>query len=331
MQSVLKPIIYAVIFIAITIIAHPLYQLYSIKFVSMLSQSSQPLIIEVKRNSTATALAQQLQEKKLISSAKTLLSYIKWKGWSNQFKAGFYEILPKESVDHFLFKVVKGQVLTKTFTIIEGTTINQIKANLEHAEYLQYEPDNWKVIITEQSNPEGLLMADTYKYDAGSEASEILKLSHKNLKAFLEKSWNNRSAFLPYKSPYELLIAASILEKESSLPQERYLISGIIVNRINKNMPLQMDPTIVYAAGNAYKGKITHNHLLLASPYNTYKYKGLPPTPITTVSKSAIEAAAHPKFSEYLYFVAKGDGTHHFSKNYEEQRRAIQSYLGRGK
>ena len=131
---------------------------------------------------------------------------------------------------------------------------------------------------------------------------------------------------MPYQSPYELLIAASIIEKESALPAERRLISGVIVNRLHKHMPLQMDPTVIYALGPSYKGSLSHEQLSIDSPYNTYQYRGLPPTPIAAVSRDALNAARDPDTQGYLYFVAKGDGSHAFSLNYLAHRQAIQRY-----
>ena len=127
-----------------------------------------------------------------------------------------------------------------------------------------------------------------------------------------------------------MLIAASIIEKETAVPQERKLISGVVINRLNKHMPLQMDPTVIYAMGDTYKGSLTHEDLSINSPYNTYQNRGLPPTPIAMVGKEAIDAAAHPQLSNYLYFMARGDGTHQFSQTYEEQKQAINQYKGKG-
>lgn len=173
---------------------------------------------------------------------------------------------------------------------------------------------------------EGLLLADTYQYQGGSSSKALLEQAHRNLLNYLNISWTNRAANLPYKTPYELLIAASIIEKETAIAQERKLISGVMVNRLKKKMPLQMDPTVIYGLGNQYTGKLTHNDLLIESPYNSYLNRGLPPTPIAMVGKEAIDAAAHPQLSNYLYFVAKGDGTHQFSETYEQQKQAINQY-----
>ena len=132
---------------------------------------------------------------------------------------------------------------------------------------------------------------------------------------------------LPYQTAYEMLIAASIIEKETAIPKERRLIAGIIINRLRKHMPLQMDPTVIYALGSQYHGTLRREDLQIDSPFNSYLHRGLPPTPIAMVDKDAIDAAAHPEPTDYLYFVATGNGSHHFSVNYEEQKQAIQYYL----
>lgn len=291
---------------------------------------NQSVTISINKNTSASSLAHMLESKHLIQSSRLLLLVIRVKGFAPHLKAGVYEILPGENVQQFLSKVVTGQVLVQSFSIIEGTTANQVKANLANAQFLNYNNSDWLVIGGDYSNPEGLLLADTYNYDAGSDAKLLLQLANKKLLQFLNDSWRTRSTGLPYKSPYELLIVASILEKESSLPEERKLIAGVVVNRLKKNMPLQMDPTVIYALGPNYHGKLMHGDMAVDSPYNTYRYRGLPPTPIAMVGKDAIDAAAHPQVTDYLYFVAKGDGSHHFSVNYEEQKKAISQYKIKG-
>jgi UPF0755 protein len=206
-----------------------------------------------------------------------------------------------------------------------------VSDNLRQAPYLAYSQTDWSKIKGNYLSAEGLLLADTYHYDAGSMSNKILELANKNLNNYLNNSWLQRSKDLPYKSSYELLIVASIIEKESSIPAERRLISGVIINRLQKSMPLQMDPTVIYALGINYKGKLTKENLHIDSPYNTYLNRGLPPTPISMVGKDAIDAAAHPTFSNYLYFVARGDGSHDFSVNYEEQLQAVSRYRNLGK
>ncbi|KTC78220.1 endolytic transglycosylase MltG [Legionella brunensis] len=306
------------------------YSTYCLLNKPLVAKGSHPIIVSINKNTSAYTFVRLLKSKHLIESERLFLAYIRVKGLSSRLKAGIYAILPGESALQFLDKVVSGEVVVESFSIIEGTTLSQVEANLINAQYLKHDAYDWQIIRANYANAEGLLLADTYKYDAGSDAKQLLQLANYNLRQYLDLCWKNRTPGLPYKSPYELLIAASILEKESSIPEERKLISGVIINRLKKNMPLQMDPTVIYALGPNYQGKLTHDDMAVASPYNTYRYRGLPPTPIAMVGKDAIEAAAHPQMTDFLYFVAKGDGTHHFSVSYEEQKKAISLYKVKG-
>ncbi|KTC66160.1 putative periplasmic solute-binding protein (plasmid) [Legionella adelaidensis] len=293
----------------------------------MIAQGGKPVILEIDKNSTALAFVYSLYRKDLISSPRIMLQLIRYKNYTSKLKAGIYQINPGESPNEFLDRVVAGDVLKQPFRIIEGTTYAQVDENLIKAPFLKYTHDNWIANESPSSNPEGLLLADTYIYEAGSSSKTMLQDAHKKLLQYLEQSWQNREPNLPYKSPYELLIAASIIEKETGEPAEKRLIASVIVNRLNKHMPLQVDPTVIYALGPNFSGKLSHGDMQIDSPYNTYRYRGLPPTPIAIVGKDAIDAAAHPASTQYLYFVAKGDGTHQFSTSYEDQKRAINHYL----
>lgn len=286
----------------------------------------QVLIIEVKPGSTANDLLDRLFEKKLIASKSIYLHLIKFEKLAHRLKAGIYEIKPGETARDFIHRVVDGDVLTLSFRIIEGNNLRQVEENLREAPYLRLAENDWLSIKNEHLSPEGLLLADTYYYKAGSDAKQLLEMANKNLLRCLEDSWEKRDPDLPYKTPYEMLVAASIIEKETSIADERALISGVIVNRLRRHMRLQMDPTVIYALGADYTGKLFHEDLSVNSPYNTYRYTGLPPTPIAMVGKETIVAAAHPFKSNYLYFVAKGDGSHVFSVTYEGQKKAILNY-----
>ena len=281
-------------------------------------------IINLDRSASAYQFVHQLKDKGLIKSPKLLLGIIRYKGLSNKLKAGVYQIKVGETPLELLNRVVVGDVLTLNFAIIAGTTQQKISHQLMHAPYLNYNPDDWSAIKEGHPNAEGLILADTYQYRGGSNSKTLLDQAHRNLTNYLNSSWGTRDPNLPYRNAYELLIAASIIEKETAIPQERKLISGVMLNRLSKGMPLQMDPTVIYALGDAYKGKLSHDDMHYNSPYNSYINRGLPPTPIAMVGKDALDAAAHPQLSKYLYFVAKGDGSHQFSETYEQQRRAIE-------
>ncbi|KTD73135.1 endolytic transglycosylase MltG [Legionella tucsonensis] len=293
---------------------------------AIVSEQGSPIIITVEPAASASQFVKNLKEKNLIHSSSILLMMIRYSGLSSQLKAGVYQVNPGETPMQLVHRIVAGDVLTQNFTIVAGTTQQKISQDLLKAAYLNYRSEDWRSIKGDHPNAEGLLLADTYQYPGGSSGKSLLEHAHRNLMSYLNTSWANRAPNLPYKSPYELLTAASIIEKESAIPQERKLISGVMVNRLNKKMPLQMDPTVIYGLGSAYTGKLSHNDLLIDSPYNSYHNRGLPPTPIAMVGKEALDAAAHPQLSNYLYFVAKGDGAHQFSETYEQQKRAINQY-----
>lgn len=280
------------------------------------------VIIEVKPSMTTQTLVDLLNQNHLVQHPRVLLRYIQLKGLAKKFKVGVYVLKGGESVGSLLDKIVRGKVLTQSFTIVEGITFDKLNQMLTKAPYLIHHGD-FSFLKKSYPGYEGLVLADTWFYEANSDSRKLLQRANESLMAFLNKIWKERSAGLPYQSPYELLIAASILEKESAIPHERKLISGVIVNRLKKHMPLQMDPTVIYALKEGYKGKLHHADLQVDSPYNTYKYQGLPPTPIAIVGRESILAAAHPVFSSYLYFVANCQGQHIFSSSYEKQKAAL--------
>lgn len=302
-------------------------ELYRLIYRPISTQNDESVIIRVDKATTANALVRTMYAQGWIRSERLWISLIRLQALSGKLKAGIYQVQAGESAQHLLQRIVAGDVLRKSFMIRPGTTVNQISKDLAAAPYLDYQARDWSALKTQHGVPEGLLLADTYVYDAGSSAQALLQRAHAKLEQVLSQAWQKRNPILPYQNPYELLIAASILEKEASLPKDRRLISGVIVNRMKIHMPLQMDPTVIYALGAAYNGSLTHEQMTIDSPYNTYRYKGLPPTPIAMVSTDAIEAASQPEMSSFLYFVAKGDGSHEFHKNYDEHREAIKQYM----
>jgi len=302
------------------------YHLYGLVNAPLLNSESAPEFICLDKSATAYQFVRILKEKKLIHSTKLFLWMIRSQGLAHHLKAGVYQIQPGETANQLLKRIVAGDVVTENFTIIAGTTQQRVAQDLAKAIYMDYHPEDWLAIKGNYASAEGLLLADTYQYRGGSRSQSLLAQANKNLMNYLTDSWTHRAANLPYQTPYELLVAASIIEKESAIAQERKLIAGVMVNRLKKNMPLQMDPTVIYALGSAYRGKLSHNDLKIDSPYNSYRYRGLPPTPIAMIGKEAIDAAAHPEMSNYLYFVAKGDGSHQFSETYEQQKKAINQY-----
>ena len=299
-----------------------------------LVRSGKPaVIIRVAPNTSARSLINLLSDKKLIKMPELWLLLARLCGFANHLKAGYYQINPGDTGIILLHKIVNGAVVVESFRIIEGTTSMDVRRNLTVAPYLNYDTavvNNMVLQITQHHlSEEGLLLAATYFYNAGSAAQELLWRAHIELMKALDYYWRARSDHLPYTNPYEMLVAASIIEKETALDLERKIISGIIVNRINLHMPLQMDPTVMYIFNSNWHNisRLTHQNLSVDSPYNTYLHRGLPPTPIAIVGKAALEAAAHPLKVDYLYFYANSDGSHKFSKTYREQQKAIRRQM----
>lgn len=302
------------------------YNILSLYYQPLLKSGQPSRIIDVKPNTSAGAFVATLTQAKLVSSRVALLGIIRLRHASNRIKAGLYRIKPGQTAIQLLNQVLAGEVVVQSFRIVEGSSLQDLKTRLSQAVHLKNNSDPLSLIAAGHASAEGLLLADTYYYDAGSDAKPLLELANQQLMRYLQAAWEKRSPDLPYKTSYELLTAASIIEKETAALGERALISGVIVNRLRLHMPLQMDPTVIYALGSDFSGKLAHADLKIDSPYNTYLYRGLPPTPIAMVGREAIDAAAHPTASDYLYFYAKGDGTHQFSRNYTQQKEAINQF-----
>jgi UPF0755 protein len=326
-QNLLKNILkILMLLVSVTILAIA-YFIQTLYFQPLIPQDKPAALFQLNAATSAYQFTKALQSAQYISSTKPLRFLIRFMGATNTLKAGIYKINPGESAVAFLKRVIAGDVLIEKFTIIAGTTEAVISTRLMQAPYLHYQASDWSSVRGSHKTAEGLLLADTYHYPANASGSIILSRAHQALMAYLDKSWATRAPNLPYETPYDLLIAASIVEKETALAQERKIIAGVLVNRLNKKMPLQMDPTVIYGLGNQYQGKLSHQNMQDPSPFNTYKNRGLPPTPIAMVGRDAIDAVAHPEITPYYYFVAKGDGSHYFSTKYEDQKRAIKRYM----
>tara|TARA_A100000164_G_C21878873_1_gene759150 strand:+ start:468 stop:1481 length:1014 start_codon:yes stop_codon:yes gene_type:complete len=232
-----------------------------------------------------------------------------------------------------LIKILEtGSKIKETITIIEGWTFKQMRneinnhPKLKHDSNLLSDAELIKMVSNEFKNPEGLFYPDTYVFDRGASDFQIYKKAHQQLIKILNQAWKNKQKNLPYKNIYEALILASIIEKESSKVLERPLIASVFINRLKKRMRLQTDPTVIYGMGDNFKGNLRKKDLKNKNPYNTYVNFGLPPTPISLTSHSSIKAALNPKDGKNLYFVAKGDGSSHFSENLIEHNKAVNKY-----
>jgi len=229
--------------------------------------------------------------------------------------------------------LAEGVEFQNKITFIEGSTFKEWQLQIAQTAGLDNdiaelsEQEILKLLKIDAPKLEGMLLPETFFYPSQSKVSDILRTSSQELKEYLAKAWSSRAKNLPLKTPYEALILASIIEKETSLETERTTVASVFINRLNKRMKLQTDPTVIYGLGDRYKGDIKRKHLRERTAYNTYVIRGLPPTPIAMVGKNAIDAALHPATTKYLYFVASGDGGHYFSKNLNEHNRAVRKYI----
>ncbi len=250
-----------------------------------------------------------------------------------QVKAGTFQLKPGMTLSEALVFLGEGKEHQFAITFVEGTTFQEWRKILDNTEYLRHltrgksEDEIGKALGIQNLKLEGLFLAETYHFTAGTSDLDILKRAHFDLNRVLDKAWKVQPGKLPLKSEYEALILASIIEKETALDEERKRVSSVFINRLNKGMRLQTDPTVIYGMGDSYNGNIRKKDLRTPTAYNTYVINGLPPTPIAMVGASSIEAALNPEKSNYLYFVASGHGGHVFSKNLTAHNRAVRQYL----
>jgi UPF0755 protein len=258
-------------------------------------------------------------------------------GQERDIKAGSYEIAEPVTPTELLEKLTRGDVTQAEVRLIEGWTFSQFRAALDENPDLRHDSAGWEDnqilarLEAPQAHPEGLFFPDTYLFGKGASDIAVLRRAYRAMQRHLKEEWDARSANVPYRSPYEALIMASIIEKETGKASERDLIGGVLVNRLRIGMRLQADPTIIYGLGNSFDGNLKKNHLLEDGPYNTYTRAGLPPTPIAMPGFASLRSAMRPGKTEALYYVSKGDGSSQFSRTLDEHNRAVSRYqLRRG-
>ncbi len=291
-------------------------------------------VYTVKNGSNLLKISEDIQSAGLSSlPARYLYIYGRFEQKAHLIKAGEYLIKPGTTLPQLLDQLIDGQVIQYSFTIIEGMTsqqlINMIVADPRLTETLTDTSLTQVMIAIGQpdNNGEGEFAPETYYFAAGTSDKEMLSRAHQLMTLNLEQAWQNKAENLPYKTPYEALVMASIIEKETGIAEERAEIAGVFVRRLQKGMRLQTDPTVIYGMGENFDGNIRRKDLTTDTPYNTYTRHGLPPTPIALPSKEAIEAALHPTSGKSLYFVATGqDGRHAFSNNLEAHNKAVRKY-----
>ncbi|NNG21400.1 endolytic transglycosylase MltG [Massilia sp. ML15P13] len=256
-------------------------------------------------------------------------------GQAGKIKAGSYELKPDTSPRRLLAQLVRGEFAQEAVTIIEGWTFRQMRAALAAHDRLKHDTvklsdkELMAKISKEYTSPEGMFFPDTYLFAKGSSELDIYKKAHGAMLNHLKAAWESRDQSLPYKTPYEALIMASIIEKETGQKSERTMIAGVFVNRLRTGMLLQTDPTVVYGMGERFAGDIRKKDLETDTPYNTYTRAGLPPTPISLPGVQSLSAALSPAKTQALYFVSRGDGTSQFSNNLNDHNRAVNQYQRR--
>jgi UPF0755 protein len=301
-----------------------------------------PLRFKVAVGSRFAHVAAELAAQGVVAHPRAWVLYARWKGVAAAIKAGEYEIEPGTTPRGLLEQIVSGQVLLHSLTIVDGWRVQDLLLAL------QRNPDIVATLGVKTANPldkpnlmdklgfpgldaEGQFLPETYRFPSGTTDIELLRLAHAALTRELEAAWRDRDPELPLHNAGELLIMASIVEKESGLPQELPKIAGLYLHRLSIGMRLQADPTLIYGLGESYDGDLRTVDLRTDGPYNTYTRTGLPPTPIALAGAAAIRATARPEKTDAIYFVAsaKGDGSHVFSATLEQHNAAVAQYLAR--
>jgi len=292
----------------------------------------------IESGNTFKDFVAQLQTAGVIKEPYTLRLYARYKGLAGKLHTGYYKFDDGMNLQEIMQAVTSGKYrISHQFTFVPGSTYKQLRQLLRDTSTMKQslgeQSDTELLALLDSArpyaNPEGLFLPETYAYFPGESDLDVLSRTYQSMQTLLDKEWAQRAPDLPLKSPYEALILASIIEKETGLADERALIAGVFINRLNKGMRLQTDPTVIYGMGENYKGNIRRKDLTTDTPYNTYTRDGLPPTPIAMPGKAAIIAALHPQKTKAIFFVAKGDGSggHKFSETLAEHNKAVKAFL----
>ena len=312
-----------------------------VTFVDTPVNVSQNQLLTIDRGTTSSKLATLFEQEKILDNADLLPWLLKLQPQLNKVKAGTYSLTGVKTLQDLLDMINSGKEAQFSVQFIEGKTFKEWRKNLENAPHLKQtlQGKSDKEIMTlldipavtkavyEWNNMDGWLYPDTYNYTPNSTDLELLKRSTTRLQKALDKAWSERDENLPLADPYQMLILASIVEKETGIAAERPQVASVFINRLRANMKLQTDPTVIYGMGESYTGNIRKKDLETITPYNTYMIDGLPPTPIAMVSEGALQAVAHPAKTDFYYFVADGSGGHKFTRNLNEHNKAVQEYL----
>lgn len=292
----------------------------------------EPLLFNVPQGSSFIEVVGRLESKGLVSDRLWLRLYGRLEPGQTRIKAGEYEFVDGMSPRDMIGAMVSGDTKHWYVQFIEGWTFKDMRAALARAERLEKVTGQWTTeqimaaVGAEGEHPEGRFFPDTYAFTSSESDLDLLKRAFNRMETVLAEEWAAREEGLPYDTPYEALIMASIVERETGAPHERDQVAGVFVRRLQKGMRLQTDPTVIYGMGDSYQGRIGRKDLRTYTPYNTYRINGLPPTPIALPGRESIHAALHPDKGDALYFVARGDGTHKFSRTLLEHQKAVREF-----
>ncbi|AZE80072.1 endolytic transglycosylase MltG [Pseudomonas synxantha] len=293
---------------------------------------SQEQLLDVPAGATPTGTFNRLEADGVLDDAFWLRLYWRFNLEGQPLHSGEYRMTPGLTAEGLIGLWQRGEVVQYSLTLVEGWNFRQVRMALaKHEKIVQTLPGLTDSEVMEKLGhpgvfPEGRFFPDTYRFVRGMTDVEFLKKAYNRLDDVLAQEWSKRAADVPYTDPYQALIMASLVEKETGVPQERGQIAGVFVRRMKIGMLLQTDPTVIYGLGERYNGKLTRAHLKDPNPYNTYMIAGLPPTPIAMVGREAIHAALNPEPGSSLYFVARGDGSHIFSDNLDAHNAAVREF-----
>ena len=292
---------------------------------------------ELKAGSNFVRVVNELKQAGMITQSRYLRWYGRITGKARRIKAGEYELTAGLTPRQLLEMMISGKVRQYALTLVEGWNFRQVMDAVHSHPALEHTLQglNDKAIMTQlghaDEHPEGRFLPDTYHFPKGLSDVAFLQRAYEAMALTLAREWEERAVGLPLQTPYEALILASIVEKETGLASERQAIAGVFVRRLERGMRLQTDPTVIYGMGDRYDGNIRRQDLLEDTPYNTYRRPGLPPTPIAMPGRDALYATLHPDESQNIYFVSRGDGSHHFSTTLEEHNNAVIKYQLKGR
>lgn len=291
----------------------------------------------IEAGSTPRTVARVLNEAGIQVHEDGFVLLARLTGNDVQIKAGAYEAMQGDTPRTLLERMASGDMVQTRLALIEGWTYQRIRQALRDSPHIRQTLDGvsdaelLERLGATAESPEGLFHPDTYVFVPGTTDFDILRRAYSAQMEILHEAWEQRDSDLPLQSPYEALILASIVEKETGHAPDRARVAGVFINRLRLNMPLQTDPTVIYGMGDAYEGRLRRVDLRTDTPWNTYTRGGLPPTPIASPGQAALKATLHPEDHKYLYFVSRGDGTSEFSKNLAAHNRAVNKYIrGRG-